>query len=217
MKRGWINIVIAFFVTTIMALMACWPAEMPGYYPAQTPVGDPQVYAALMFDEDFTVRERVLIMEGVEQWAEASNGRIIYEVIDHTPEAASELMGTHVGWVDRCIDVIEVTSVLSNDPRVVAHDEPKTTTKTLGFARHSKCSISSIWLVSDRLNGDRAWRWVAAHEFGHAIGLDHVKNRRAVLYRTFTDISSDCITRWDIEELCDDIVCDLRDTSYCIP
>jgi predicted Zn-dependent protease len=58
-----------------------------------------------------------------------------------------------------------------------------------------------IVLIPSRINENPLW-YVAAHEFGHSFGMEHVSDERAIMYRTNTDVTARCVTQADLEELC---------------
>lgn len=52
-----------------------------------------------------------------------------------------------------------------------------------------------------RYEGDKELQWVLAHEFGHAIGMDHVEDPKAVMYYLSSDISEVDLSDGDKAEL----------------
>lgn len=52
-----------------------------------------------------------------------------------------------------------------------------------------------------RYDGDKELQWVLAHELGHAIGMDHVEDPKAVMYYLSSDISEVDLSDGDKAEL----------------
>lgn len=52
-----------------------------------------------------------------------------------------------------------------------------------------------------RYDGDKELQWVLAHELGHAIGMDHVEDPKAVMYYLSSDISEVDLSDGDKTEL----------------
>jgi hypothetical protein len=205
------------FVMVILMIASCASVNVSGTYVPSSMPARPIVRVSMMFDEKFTREDRENIKIGMLKWVIASHGRIVYQVVPHNEYVALELLRSSIGGDVRCPDIIEINAITSDNEIVMDRDEQKIKGKTLGFAVYRPCNISSAWLVVDRLKTKQAMQWVAAHELGHAIGLDHVENFQAVMHKVYTVFSSYCITKWDVEELCDEIGCNINDTLYCIP
>lgn len=169
------------------------------------------VYAAVMLDPEFTDEEVHVIQSGIYQWEESGRGLVDVEFVPMKERLAENLIGERLGPRDRCVDLI----VINKD---LAISTPGLPTGVAAVARRQKCFISSVWLFMDMLRTNEELKAVAAHEFGHAIGMDHTDWRGSIMYPTFSrDRVPQCITKPDMEEFCDKVGCYVESTMYCIP
>lgn len=67
-------------------------------------------------------------------------------------------------------------------------------------------TLASIWLVEDRLYSDADKRVIGAHEFGHALGLSHIKDKRSVMSEFYNGATA-CLSQDDMVEFCNKFRC----------
>ena len=213
MGLRWVLVTVIVIVLAIAAV-AC-TREPPGIHaPGVQRTTHPEVLAFVTVDDLFTSYDARAIVRGVTAWDRASNGHVVVNVVPSFDDVR-RYVGIANG--DRCIDVISVNLVTSLDRFVRYKDDLHPQSITLGFARYDRCSVSNVWLVVDRLYDDDILSWVAMHEFGHAIGLNHTRDKDTVMFKTYLRSSSSrCLTRPDMDALCDMIGCDVDDTRYCV-
>jgi hypothetical protein len=164
---------------------------------------DVNVYIAPEFNE----RERANIINGIALWERATNGLIVWRLLPYAD--AKESKSSKEG--------VEYRSVLfkyasSFDDWVVKWDSENSTKQKskslLGLCeRSSSTDVIKLWLVENRLLSSKSEMIVAAHEFGHALGLDHVENVSSTLSESYNkDVN--CISIHDLREFCKRYYCD---------
>lgn len=72
-----------------------------------------------------------------------------------------------------------------------------------------------MYLVEDRLTDPDDFYEVAAHEFGHTFGMDHVPDESAVMFRYHSNPGARCPTKADMQEFCYHLGCELDEVSWC--
>ena len=161
-----------------------------------TAIIDVHVYVA----NEFTERERDNIINGILMWERGTGGLVTWHLI---PYDAANPPPKPEGKVDG----VEQRSVLFR--RAVSGDEwvkkwdadhkPKT---LLGLCQgDSLHELAWLWLVENRLTTPTAETIIAAHEFGHALGLDHIDDKASTMSE-FYNTSVKCLTVADLQAFC---------------
>lgn len=167
---------------------------------------DVRVYVS----DEFTDAERTNIIAGVALWERATRGRIITHVLTYDLSTETNV-GTGVDGVEERAVLFRRAS--SGDEWVKDWDENHKQKILLGLCQgDSMRETAWLWLVEDRLVSSRSQVMIAAHEFGHAIGLKHVNDNRSVMSEFYAP-SVNCLTVHDIEEFCLKHNCDVDDIT----
>lgn len=161
-------------------------------------------------DHRFTAEQKHLIRLAINVWDEKFLGWIDWNFDENLNKS---VVGQKTN--DRCNDVIIVRSLLSTDEKVIKRDNMLNLT-TLGLTLRKECSITHVWLVSDRLSSSYDFMIIAAHELGHAIGLSHVNDSRSIMNRYYNNklVFGD-VTDSDMFEFCREFNCDVTMFNQC--
>jgi len=161
------------------------------------PIVDVHVYVA----PEFTERERVNIINGILMWERATSGLVVWHMLPYDPaHPPPPPRGKHDGIEERSV---LFRRAVSEDPWVVKWDADHAPKKTLfGLCQgNSLKELTWLWLVENRLTTPEAETIIAAHEFGHAIGLDHVEHKDSVMSE-FYNTATKCLSPDDLNEFC---------------
>lgn len=157
-------------------------------------------------DPAFTKDEREHILDGMLMWERSTSGLVTYHLIDKPitgiPPVYVEEGGTQVR-------LVSFQRVTSEEEWVKKWDEEHKPKRLLGLMDpHPNQKVPmTAWLVEDRLKTPRAQTIVAAHEFGHTLGLDHIKDTSSVMSELHNE-AVDHLTPHDLVALCDKYHCD---------
>lgn len=160
------------------------------------PIIDVHVYVA----PEFTERERANIVNGVLMWERATNGLVTWHLIAYDPAKPPPPPEGRVDGVEhRSVLFRRATSGDDWVKKWDADHKPKT---LLGLCQgDSLKELTWLWLVENRLTTERAETIIAAHEFGHALGLDHIEDKASTMSE-FYNTSVQCLTVKDLQAFC---------------
>lgn len=166
------------------------------------PIVDVHVYV----EPGFTERERANIVNGIMMWERATNGLVTWHLLPYDPaKTLPPPGGRHDGVEERTILFRRATSDDAWVKKWDAEHKPKT---LLGLCQgNSLKEVTWLWLVENRLTTPTAETIIAAHEFGHAIGLDHISDKASTMSE-FYNTSVSCLTEKDLVEFCKKHGCD---------
>lgn len=165
---------------------------------------------------EFTPEERDNIVNGILMWERATNGLIVWHLLPFDPKKPPPKPAG-------CCDGVEQRSVMFR--RAVSGDEwvqkwdaehkPKT---LLGLCQGNSLEETAwLWLVENRLNTPESESIIAAHELGHALGLDHIDDKDSVMSEFFRT-STRCLTAHDLKAFCDKHGCSTEGMEpVCMP
>jgi hypothetical protein len=182
--------------------------------PSGIPRGQ-QGHASILISADFSEGDVKLIKAGVDIWVKASRGLYTVEYVPLKWSSISNNKGDVLAS-QRCKDVIVFEMLTSFDEIVMKHDKRKNQT-TLGIGSHDECDISRAGIVADRIHSDHVFKMVAAHEFGHAMGLDHVDTRGSIMFHSINKNTKPCVQLDDAAEFCSHLLCRPEELAYCKP
>lgn len=164
--------------------------------------GDPIIDVTVFISPDFGERERDNIINGILMWERATNGLITWKLQPFNPNITPNI-GEKNGVSHRAVLFKRATS---QDEWVKKWDAEHSKT-LLGLCHgDGNSELVWLWLVEDRLSNSRAETIIAAHEFGHALGLDHIKDKASVMSEYYNRKVT-CLTNADLEEFCDKHKC----------
>lgn len=150
---------------------------------------------------EFTPEERDNIVNGVLMWERATNGLIVWRLLTFDPKKPPPKPAG-------CCNGVEQRSVMfrravSGNEWVKKWDAENGSRVLLGLCQgNSMKETAWLWLVEDRLTTDMLTSIIAAHELGHALGLDHIDDKDSVMSEFFRT-STRCLTAHDIKAFCD--------------
>ncbi len=170
----------------------------PRLNPNQQSMIDVRVYVS----SEFTSQELANIVNGIMMWERATNGAMTWTVgvspYDRLPE---EFPRMQTDGTQRLVVMFHKAN--SSADWVKSWDNSKMLKgQLLGLcAGNHLVDRTSAWLVMDRLTDVRSQIWTAAHEFGHALGLSHVKDNVSLMSPLYS-WKSDQQTGPDMTEFC---------------
>lgn len=136
---------------------------------------------AFLVDSRFTASERLEIQRAADTW-EAYGAHIDLVWDQHTN-------GTETKSIVRPRGTREAVAIMPP-----LKDTDAAITKTT-------FDHTTIVVMPDRIQSNPLW-YVVAHEMGHALGMEHVADPRAIMHWTDTSVSARCVTQADLEEMC---------------
>lgn len=203
---------IIAFVLAVLGCISCVAMPVPQPAPRLFRTGKAFIDVHVYVTDDFTLSEHANIVNGIMSWERATNGAIRWNtrVIakDFIPDESPRLQldGSR-------LLVVVFHKAKSDDDWVKRWDDNK---KAEGIKLLGMCfgdyntERSGAWLVIDRLTNNNSQTWVAAHEFGHALGLKHVKDPASMMSE-FYNYTVQNETIHDIVEFCNVWKCDVSD------
>jgi hypothetical protein len=171
-----------------------------------SPQGKAIVDVRVYIVNEFSEREKANIVNGILLWERATNGLVVWHLLDYDPNVAPPKPRGRSGNVEE--RAVLFRRAVSTDEWVVKWDEDHKPKTLLGLCQgNSLEELTWLWLVENRLTTPEAQTIVAAHEFGHAIGLDHIDDKRSVLSEFYSK-ETKCLTVHDLQEFCKKHHCD---------
>ena len=171
--------------------------------------------SAVAYTSRVSPEQKLAIQQGMDIWSDALGGGITYHEI---PNTANDLkMAAGHRFLGTCSRVILYDIVKADDQRIVDEDKEKENEhkQTIGLTYERPCGITLVLLVPERLKSHQDVVETAAHEFGHALGLDHVDSEGAIMHKTHSEKTKGCLLPDDAEELCDNLHCLVDDVKLC--
>lgn len=205
--------VLVSLIAAIILVVGCGARTPvpPRLAPQGRAIIDVHVYVA----PDFTERERANIVNGILMWERATSGLVVWHLIAYDPSHPPPSP-------DGRVDGVEHRSVLfrrasSGDEWVKKWDADNKKT-LLGLCQgNSLKELTWLWLVENRLTTETAETIIAAHEFGHAIGLDHIDDKASTMSEYY-NTAVKCLTEHDLQEFCKKHGCSTQGmSSVCKP
>jgi hypothetical protein len=144
---------------------------------------------------EFSIDEEEQIRTGVSLWAAATAGRVVSYQDPYPIDGEIEF-----GSYRKNERVVVFNKIESSSDYVRTWDEYYDKI-IIGMKFGNPFIRSDIYLVSDRLVSSKHWESVAAHEFGHVLGVDHVVNGNSIMSE-FYKIGNDTITLDDLSAFC---------------
>lgn len=188
----------------------------PGYAGLFVKVNDGQtIYTApvIAFTDRVSPERRAAILDGIGYWDQALRGGVLLVQVPGT-EVINFVGRRMGGWCQPTIifDVID-----SKNDLVVELDKKKEPGyKNVGSSIVSQCGLTQTFFVDDRLTDIVKFTDVAAHEFGHGMGLDHVDDARGIMFKHHgKNRGRSCLTKADAIELCENLRCKTDTVRYC--
>lgn len=194
--KKWIKHVLVLLVAYLAATNCAPTTAVPHRLPVP---GQPSVDVDVYIAPEFTENERKNILTGVHMWDSASNGLVSWHVLNFTLTPPIAIQDNNIFPQKR---VVVFTRVTSKEEWVKNFDKKNKPKSLLGMLVGNPLQLAYAYLVEDRLNSNEDEIIIAAHEFGHAIGLDHVKDKSSVMSELRIP-KVDCLTSADLKALCD--------------
>ena len=165
----------------------------------------------------FSEVEKLSVMDGLLEWDSAMNGALRLE-FEPEPDAALSRMTASMlvndvwskefhtfgrsAWAEGCTHEVFFVRVTSDDDVVVTKDR----THWLGWTV-SACHRKYVALVLDKLDTPGKFQNTVVHEFGHALGMDHVLTKNVSVMYPYVGGETQCLTLVDRAVLCDLLGC----------
>lgn len=173
----------------------------------------PLLAAHVYVSDGFTLQEKNCIYNGVKMWSDATNGAIAWQLSSVDVALLSgDLQVTTPGSNEVFVVFRRVTSdsemVRKWDAKHLQSGPHHEAVWLMGLlVGDTRTEMTRAYLVEDRLMNVRTNTVIAAHEFGHAMGLEHVNDVNAVMNAMNDPIVAE-LNDSDIDEFCAKRHCD---------
>lgn len=165
----------------------------------------------ITYTDAVTSDQRENIMYGANMWNYALHDGLKIEEIP--PWEISDKTGLTING--RCQPVV-LFDVIDSSVKLIKERDASEKVSTLGLTFTHTCSVTKIFLVQDRLKEEEDFIIIAAHEFGHALGLRHVTSERSIMHDSYSALeNAGCVTREDARELCNHYECRVSKVRHC--
>ena len=182
---------VAYLATTCVPSTTV-PHRVP--VPGQASV-DVDVYIA----PDFTENERKNIITGILMWESATNGMIKWHMLNFTSTPPVIVQDHNTFPQKRTVVFMRTTT---KTDWVMSFDKKNKPKSLLGMLVGNPLQLSYAYLVEDRFRTDNDEIIIAAHEFGHALGISHVEDFKSVMSELYLP-NIECLTLSDLQAFCD--------------
>lgn len=164
---------------------------------------------------DFSEIEKLNIINGILMWERATNRLISWQLSSlEDIMIRSSVEKTYYSTIEQRLVIF--VKVSSQDDWVQNWDKEHEKRTLLGYCKRNPTNeIITLLLVEDRLNTNLIQTLIASHEFGHAMGLQHIKDKHSTMSE-MPDLNTSCITNEDLFEFCEKYKCNyLLLTPFC--
>ena len=188
--------VIAFICTLLLICSCSAPPVLYSSYYAD-PVVDVNVYIS----PELSNETQLNIVAGIMLWERSLKGLMTWKLVSASMPG-NEIMSRKP--IQKRYVTFDITS--EQETWVVKYDNTHDSRLLGMYVGDSLQEYATIWLIVDRLHNKNAETIIAAHEFGHALGLDHVEDKVSVLSRLYAfDVNE--LSKFDVREFCDHYDC----------
>lgn len=140
---------------------------------------------------EFTEREHANIINGIAMWTRATDGLVVAEFVGGVPASNSPQVVNGIKTL-----YVVYRRVTSNEPHVKLWDKDHENLVPpaylvgqliVGYVDGVPSVPMEVILVEDRLSTSRDETLIAAHEFGHVLGLDHNETQGSLMSERYND------------------------------
>lgn len=210
LRRTIVAAAVCVFVLFGCTLTGTCPATLPTPATDQTSAFKTlkaTVSTSVYIDRGFSPDEVKQITNGIRLWEIALGGQLSW----CRKLSTKDMLGCPQDSLDhppRSQRAVIFRKTFSNTDQVKDWDE-SSGKYVLGMTVTPLLSIHRVaWLVADRMLDTKLWMLVAAHEFGHSIGLEHVNHLDSLMSEYIKADVLDGPTPYDVREFCVKLGCD---------
>lgn len=156
---------------------------------------------------DMSPENSAKIYSGINLWKYSVNKSGVIDIIDPIPGGIDEVDN----YTNLCVTGTEKLVFIMD---TVQEDYLKKMNLFFGgilaytqhLGKYQNCKIELIQFfdvdeINKTYNLNIDVMLVTIHEFGHALGMEHIDNQKSIMYKTFSD-GLTFLTQYDIEEFC---------------
>ena len=178
-------------------------------------INDRSFDVTVHISDEFSDNERKNIIDGVKVWERSLGDRLTWRAVTIADNVVPNQRNRVVNGTRLMSVVYRRASTV--DPLVVEWDEENGKSLLGMCIGDPDDDTLLVWMVESRLTTPTMESLVSAHEFGHALGVEHVDDKKSLMSEDF-DSSVRCLSDHDVESFCESRGC-LRQLPFrsCVP